>query len=87
MPVHAITADTDAKLPLDFGAGLRLDDLPQLRALTWHLPGDMVVLTPQEAFEIYERNWRHVDQEALSVHEAAVIDQLIRTIGNGVLLV
>jgi len=44
-------------------------------------------LSPQEALELYERNWRHLDRAALSDPEAALIDALSRQIGGGRLLV
>ncbi|RZI90873.1 MAG: XRE family transcriptional regulator [Variovorax sp.] len=65
---------------------IRLADYPQLRQLAWHLPG-VAELTPQEALGLYERNWRHVDQAAVSAHERALIDQLVATLGRGQLLV
>ena len=65
---------------------IRLADYPQLRQLAWHLPG-VAELTPQEALGLYERNWRHVDQAAVSAPERALIDQLVATLGRGQLLV
>lgn len=38
-----------------------LDAYPQLRQLAWHLP-TATALTPQEALNLYERHWRHIDQ-------------------------
>jgi hypothetical protein len=44
-------------------------------------------VSPKEALEIYERNWRHVEQDLLQPHERALIDRLVRTVGKGILLV
>lgn len=56
-------------------AQVRLADYPQLKALAWQLHGTDT-LTPTEAFDIYERNWRHVDENALQTHERQLIDAL-----------
>ena len=56
-------------------AQVRLADYPQLKALAWQLHG-ADTLTPIEAFDIYERNWRHVDENALQTHERQLIDAL-----------
>jgi transcriptional regulator with XRE-family HTH domain len=65
---------------------IRLRDYPQLKKLAWQLHG-VDELSPQEALQLYERNWRHVDRTALSTGEAALIDTLSREIGGGRLLV
>lgn len=44
---------------------IALDQYPQLRALAWQVHGTDT-LTPAEAFDIYERNARHLDLKALS---------------------
>jgi hypothetical protein len=63
-----------------------VSQFPQLRRLAWNL-ADGVDLTPQEALSLYERNWRHVDHEALTPQESAFIDHLVSTVGKGTLLV
>jgi transcriptional regulator with XRE-family HTH domain len=65
---------------------LRLRDYPQLKKLAWQLHG-VEEISPSEALQLYERNWRHVDRTALSEEEAALIDMLSREIGGGRLLV
>ena len=72
----------EAKLP----KRIRLRDFPELKKLAWQLHG-VDALSPREALELYERNWRHVDRAALSAEEAALIDLLSREIGGGRLLV
>ncbi|WP_295406164.1 hypothetical protein [uncultured Thiocystis sp.] len=56
---------------------------PNLRLLAWqtrrtHLPED-------EAFSLYEREWRHVDVAHLSAEERAFIDYLAARYGKGIL--
>ncbi|HBJ72730.1 MAG TPA: XRE family transcriptional regulator [Actinobacteria bacterium] len=54
---------------------IEIDRYPQLRRLAWHAR-EGAKLTPREALNIYERNWRHLDETALSVEERALIDAL-----------
>ena len=44
-------------------------------------------LTPKQALDLYERNWRHVDTAAMTPHERALLDRLVRSVGGGRLLV
>ena len=57
---------------------------PQLRLLCWNRPPD-TELEGGEALAIYERNWRHVNQETLTPEERDLLTQLIARHGNGVL--
>lgn len=65
---------------------VRVGDFPQLRAIAWQLRPE-TELTGIEALELYERNWRHVDQVAMSDAERAFVQQLADTHSAGVLLV
>jgi len=65
---------------------IRLADYPVLKSLAWQLKGTTVV-SAQEAFDIYERNWRHVDLEKMKSREKELIQGLIVTLGKGKLLV
>ena len=60
----AAPADRTAWLPVR----IALADYPQLRSLAWQVHGTDT-LTPVEAFDIYERNVRHLDMQAMSAHE------------------
>ncbi len=62
---------------------IRLADYPQLRQLAWHLHASDAQLTPAEALQLYERNWRHLDRGALQPHEVALIRELSRQLGAG----
>jgi hypothetical protein len=56
-------------------ADIKLADYPQLKQLSWHIHG-LDALTPIEAFGIYDRNWRHLDQSSLTEHEKVLINAL-----------
>lgn len=45
---------------------------PQLKNLSWQLKADSQ-LTQREAWDIYSRNWRHLDTQQLAEEEAALI--------------
>ena len=60
---------------------------PQLRQLAWHLGPDALELSATEAFALYERQWRHVDQALMPAHERALVKRLTATLGHGVMLV
>ena len=56
-------------------ARVALADYPQLRALAWQVHGTDT-LTPAEALGIYERNARHLDIQAMSAGELALLQAL-----------
>ena len=56
-------------------ARVALADYPQLRALAWQVHGTDT-LTPIEALDIYERNARHLDLQAMSADEQALLQAL-----------
>ena len=59
-----------------------LAEFPQLRQLCWNLKTEF--LTRTDAFALYERNWRLIDQSALTASERTLIDQLKDQLGGGV---
>lgn len=65
---------------------IRLDAYPQLRQLAWQLPG-VEDLGAKEAFDLYERNWRHVDTARLTPEERSLVQALAQAFGGGRLLV
>ncbi|HEX4985203.1 MAG TPA: helix-turn-helix domain-containing protein [Burkholderiales bacterium] len=65
---------------------IRLRNFPQLKKLAWQLQG-VDEVTPRDALDLYERNWRHLDRAALSDDEAALIEALSRELAGGRLLV
>ena len=56
-------------------ARVALADYPQLRSLAWQVHGTDT-LTPVEALDIYERNARHLDLQAMSTEEQALLQAL-----------
>jgi hypothetical protein len=61
-------------------------EFPELRLLVWNR--DAAHPIPRaEAFEIYERQWRHVDADRLTAAGAALIRGLAEEFGRGHLLV
>jgi transcriptional regulator with XRE-family HTH domain len=68
---HALNLDREGWIP----ARIHLADYPQLKQLAWQVHGTQE-LTPAEALSIYERNWRHVDIQALEPRERQLIDAL-----------
>ena len=87
-----------AVLGLEFGVGLTgtttpapaadsipvvvvLAHFPQLAALAWQVQGAAEV-SPREAFDIYERNKRHIDRATLMPHEDALITNLSKVFGD-----
>jgi hypothetical protein len=62
---------------------VRLADFPQLRDLAWNRTDEYV--PAQEAFQMYERNWRFVEVDRLDPNERALIERLKQTFGGGVI--
>lgn len=62
---------------------LNIDDYPQMRLLAWNRV--VRVIEADVAFALYEANWRFVDQDELTVNEAALINRLIKQYGKGIL--
>lgn len=67
-------------------ARVRLDDYPQLKRLAWQLHG-VAELSPGDALNLYERNWRHIDQASLEPAERALVKVLVDQLAGGRLLV
>jgi len=62
---------------------IALDDYDNLRALCWNRTTRY--LGPEEAFRLYERNWRHVDRKNMTDAERTLIARLADRFGSGVL--
>ena len=60
---------------------IKIDDYPQLRQLAWQVHGTDT-LTPVEARDIYERNWRHIDASKLEARERHLINSLQTGLGG-----
>ena len=81
---HVPLAGNDNATPVP--STLRLADYPQLKRLAWQR-GGVPRVSPQEALNLYERNWRHVDIDALDSRERALVSALAQQWGGGRLLV
>jgi len=60
---------------------VRLADYPQLEQLAWQVHGTDT-LTPTEALDIYERNKRHLDLQAMDPRERNLVDALRLALGE-----
>ena len=57
---------------------------PELRLICWH-SNPSVAITEQEAFALYERNWRYIDTSRLTEQESRLIERLKHQFGSGVI--
>jgi hypothetical protein len=62
---------------------LNVDDYPQLALLAWSRV--LREITEEDAFALYERNWRFVDVDALTAAERSFIDKMTDRYGKGVM--
>lgn len=65
---------------------VRLADFPQLKRLAWQLH-EVDELSPADALNLYERNWRHIDRSGMEPTERAFLQALVDQLGGGRLLV
>ena len=65
---------------------IRIGDYPQLRQIAWQL-SEGTEITEIEALQLYERNWRHLDQAAMLRREQEFVQHLADTWSHGRLLV
>lgn len=65
---------------------IRWADYKQLKRLAWQLK-DTQEITPQEALDLYERNWRHIDAQAMDAKERKFLEKLQAAFGRERLLV
>ena len=62
---------------------LCIDDYENLRLIAWNRAGRYV--SREEAFHLYERNWRFVYRDRLSEAERELIAKLAEKHGNGII--
>jgi hypothetical protein len=63
---------------------LKIRQYPQLTLIAWSRQPDDEI-TAEEAFGLYESNWRFVDQDRLDKDERDLIEVLTKTYGNGLM--
>jgi len=68
-------------LPAAIPIRVVLAEFPQLAALAWQVQG-VAAVSPREAFDIYERNERHIDRANLTPGEANLIAGLEQVFGG-----
>ena len=66
-----------------FRGMVRVDEYPNLELLCWNIGSPCV--TRRNAFALYERNWRLLDLASAPEHERALIDDLAREFGRGLI--
>lgn len=65
-------------------ATLKIGQYRQLSLIAWSRQPDDEI-TAEEAFSLYESNWRFVEQDRLDQDERELIDCLVATYGNGLM--
>jgi len=65
---------------------VRLAEFPQLKGLAWQRH-DVDELSPADVLNLYERNWRHIDQARMEPAERALLQALVDRLAGGRLLV
>ncbi len=93
--IHALVLDftifpVDKLIPKDAGASRKgwipaqvvVSDYPQLKQLAWQIHA-ATRLTPVEALNLYERNWRHLDLQNMEPNERDLVDALQIAFGRG----
>nr|WP_259183719.1 hypothetical protein [Rhizobium sp. BK176] len=57
-------------------------EFPELRRLCWNRDPARPI-SRHEAFQLYDRNWRFVDDDAIEDHERVLLDSLEQEFGAG----
>ncbi|MEX2516926.1 MAG: hypothetical protein WD572_08500 [Gammaproteobacteria bacterium] len=73
-----------ARVDASVSPPIRIGDYPELQLIAWQRDPD-TRLNPAEALALYEAHWRYLDPDKLGAEEQALINQLIRQHGAGVL--
>ncbi len=81
-----VQTDKPARVLAAVPKRIELARYPQLAQLAWHL-GGTGDLAPQDALNVYERNWRHVQLDAMATEERELLQLLVTTLGGGRLFV
>lgn len=72
-PQVVLKQNQDVNLPKK----IRISNYKQLKRLAWQVK-DTTELTPEEALNLYERNWRHVDLKAMEPKEKRFLEKLMK---------
>ena len=81
--INLVTAETidQAKENSSIPVKVMISDYPGLKQLAWHVRGTNT-LTPIEARDIYERNWRHLEPNNINTKERNLINALKEGLGG-----
>lgn len=77
-----LSASVTEKLPKK----IKIASYGQLKKIAWQLK-DTTELTAQEALDMYERNWRHIDLKKMDNKEKKLLELLLASFGRERLLV
>lgn len=61
---------------------LIIDNYPQLALLAWNRVVRQI--DEEEAFALYEANWRFIEKDSLIPIEATLVNRLVQRYGHGV---
>lgn len=86
LTLELLDPSQEARTPQALPKTIRPVDYPQLKKLAWQLKEDQNLL-PEEALNLYERNWRHVRSGSLEPKERQLIEGLLEAFGRSRLLV
>ena len=67
--------------PASIPVRVSLAAYPILKNLAWQVQGTDS-LTPQEAWDIYDRNWRHAELDEAEAEELDLIESLLPVVGG-----
>ncbi|MCO5113704.1 MAG: helix-turn-helix domain-containing protein [Bdellovibrionaceae bacterium] len=81
-----LKTQSTSKLNLTQKSKISLSKYPQLKKLAWQIKQTQT-LSPEEALNLYERNWRHIDLNAMESKELKLIQELMALFGTEKLLV
>lgn len=84
LDVNNTKPSTEALLKSKIPKKIIVSNYPELKRLAWQIRKDEV-LSPQDALEIYERNFRYLEPSKLSKKEANLINRLSQAFGKGTL--
>lgn len=79
--IASLQAENEDASLLKIPSSIELRKYPGLKSLAWQVAG-VDSLTPKEAYDLYERNHRHLDQKALSQDEFDLINALRLVFGE-----
>jgi transcriptional regulator with XRE-family HTH domain len=86
LELKALTKDSSRESPPQLPPKVSITDYPQLKKLAWQIT-DSTELNLEQAFNLYERNWKYVDKQQLTEVERQFILQLLKQLGRSDFLV